>query len=209
MYRGKRPIPRDQMIPLTEDAIRTYGGDRDLRIVDTTVERQRGCLQLHCDGDVTLDNVTVREPGDFGFDVSAGNKGKVTVRNCRGDVAYNPLLFLWRGPVPEKATYEFTILSPAEGVQPTERSMLGYICGTNCTFVIRDGTTRPLPEAANRLECGIVRTKRPLVDSDVTNYTTATVVLNRNVSNCTIHSVGPVEDHGKGNTVTRIKPQSR
>lgn len=207
MYRSRQPIPRDQMIPLTEDAIRTYGGDRNIRIVNTTVERQRGCIQLHCDGDVTLDNVTVREPGDFGFDVSAGDKGRVTVTNCRGDVAYNPLLFLWRGPVPERATYDFTILSPAEGVQPTERSMLGYICGKSCTFVIRDGTTRPLPESANRLECGIVRSKRPLVDSEVTNYTTATVLLNANVSNCTIRSLGPVEDHGQGNTVIRIKPQ--
>jgi hypothetical protein len=209
MYRGTRPIPRDQMIPLTEDAIRTYGGDRNIRIVNTTVERQRGCLQLHAEGDVTLDNVTVREPGDFGFDISAGDKGKVTVTNCRGDVAYNPLLFLWRGPLPQNATYDFTILSPAEGVQPTERSMLGYICGKACTFVIRDGTTRPLPETANRLECGIVRTKRPLVDSEVTNYTTATIVLNQNVSNCTIRSVGSVEDHGTGNMVLRIKPLTR
>ena len=206
MYRGKRPIPRDQMIPLTEDAIRTYGGDRNIRIVDTTVERQRGCLQLHCDGDVTLKNVTVREAGDFSFDVSAGSKGKVVMKNCRGDVAYNPLLFLWRGPLPENGYYDITVLSPAAGVQPTSRSSLGYICGKNCTFIIRDGLTRPLPSKANRLECGIPKRRRPLTDSTIVNYTTATLVLNRNASNCKITSVGPVEDHGEQNTITLIKP---
>ena len=68
MYRGKRPIPHDQMIPLTEDGVRSYGGDKNITVVDTTVERMRGCFQLLCEGDVTLENVTVLEAGDFSFD---------------------------------------------------------------------------------------------------------------------------------------------
>ncbi|MHC4742954.1 MAG: hypothetical protein ACYS8Z_13645, partial [Planctomycetota bacterium] len=63
MYRGKRPIPPDQMIPLTEDGVRSYGGDKNIAVIDTTVERLRGCFQLLCDGDVTLQNVTVLEAG--------------------------------------------------------------------------------------------------------------------------------------------------
>ena len=202
MYRGKRPIPRDQMIPLTEDGVRSYGGDKNITVVDTTVERLRGCFQLLCDGDVTLENVTVLEAGDFSYDLSAGDKGKVVMKNCRGDIAYNPLFNLTRGPVPKDAFYEVTILSPAEGVQPTARTSLGTICGDRCTFILHDGTTRPIPREVNRLICG---GKKGLIDSAVTNYTKARLILDERVRNCVIRSVGPVEDHGSQNTIIRIK----
>jgi len=202
MYRGKRPIPRDLMIPLTEDGVRSYGGDKNITVIDTTVERLRGCFQLLCVGDVTLENVTVREAGDFSFDLSAGDQGKVVMKNCRGDIAYNPLFNLTRGPIPKDAFYEVTILSPAEDVRPTPRTSLGTICGDHCTFIFHDGTTRPLPPQVNRVSCG---GKLGLVDSTVTNYTTARLILNERVRNCTIKSVGPVEDHGSENTVIKIK----
>lgn len=203
MYRGKRPIPRDEMIPLTEDGIRTYGGDRNIVVVDTTVERLRGCFQVLADGDVTLENVTVLEAGDFSFDISSGDRGRVVVKNCRADVAYNPLFNLTRGEVPKNAFYEVTILSPAEGVKPTPRSNLGVICGEHCTFILRDGTTRPLPAQVNVLRCG---GKKGLTDSIVKNPTPAKLLLNERVRNCVIESVGPVEDRGTGNRITRIQP---
>jgi len=205
MYRGKRPIPRDQMIPLTEDGVRSYGGDKNITVKNTTAERLRGCFQLLCDGDVTLDNVTVLEAGDFSYDISSGSKGKVVMKNCRSDIAYNPLFNLTRGDVPKDAFYEVTILSPAEGIQPTPRTSLGAICGDNCTFIFHDGTTGPLPQQANHLSCG---GRKELKNSTVLNYTSARLILNERVRNCTIKSVGPVEDRGKGNTVLRIKPQT-
>jgi len=205
MYRGKRPIPRDQMIPLTEDGVRSYGGDKNITVIDTTVERLRGCFQLLCVGDVTLERVTVLEAGDFSYDVSSGDKGKVVMKNCRGDIAYNPLFNLTRGAVPKDGFYEVTILSPAEGVQPTARTSLGAICGENCTFILHDGTTRALAKEVNVLSCG---GKKGLKDSAVTNYTTAKLILNERVRNCTIKSVGPVEDGGSGNTVIRIQPKT-
>jgi len=201
MYRGKRPIPRDQMIPLTEDGVRSYNEVKNVTVVDTTVERMRGCFQLLCMGDITLENVTVREAGDFSFDLSAGDRGKVVMKNCRSDVAYNPVFNLTRGPVPQDAFYEVTILSPAEGVEPTVRTSLGKLCGQRCKFIFHDGTTRPLPDAANHLHCG---GKKGLVDSTVINHTSATLILNERVRGCTIESVGPVEDHGRDNTIRRI-----
>lgn len=205
MYRGKRPIPRDQMIPLTEDGVRSYGGDRNITVIDATIERLRGCFQLLCVGDLTLDNVTVLEAGDFSYDLSSGDKGKVIMKNCRGDVAYNPLFNLTRGKVPKDAFYEVTILSPAEGIEPTVRTSLGTICGDKCTFIFHDGTTRPLPREVNRLSCG---GRKGLVNSTVTNYTTARLVLNKNVRNCAIKSVGPVQDNGRRNTIIRIEPET-
>lgn len=204
MYRGKRPIPKDQMIPLTEDGIRSYGGDKNITVIDTTVERLRGCFQLLCDGDVTMENVTVLEAGDFSFDLSSGDKGKVVMKNCRGDIAYNPLFNLTRGPLPKNAFYEIAILSPAESVRPTARTSLGTICGENCTFILHDGTTRPLPPEVNRLNCG---GKNGLIDSTLTNYTTARLILNERVKNCKIESAGPVENNGRDNTIIKIKPE--
>jgi len=174
-------------------------------VIDTTVERLRGCLQLLCVGDATLENVTVLEAGDFSYDLSAGDKGKVVIKNCRGDIAYNPLFNLTRGAVPRDAFYEVTILSPAEEIQPTARTSLGTICGDNCTFILRDGTTRPLPTDVNHLNCG---GKKGLQKSTLTNYTTARLILNERVRNCMVKSVGSVEDHGRQNTIIRIEPET-
>jgi len=201
MYRGPYPIPHDEIIPLTEDAIRAYEEVRNITVIDTTVMRQRGLLQLCGPGDYRLENVTTLEAGDFCYDISAGNKGKVVMKNCYSDVAYNPVFNLTRGDCPKNAFYELTILSPAEGVKLTSRSSLGVICGDACTFILHDGTTRPLPPEVNYLVCG---QRFPLVNSSVTNETTAKLILNKNVSYCVIKSHGPVEDHGRNNTVVKI-----
>ena len=191
---------------LVEDGVRAYDAVKNITVIDTTVERLRGCFQLLCVGDVTLENVTVLEAGDFSYDLSSGDRGKVVMRNCRGDIAYHPLFNLTRGPVPKDAFYEVTILSPAEGVQPTVRTSLGTLCGDRSTFIFHDGTTRPLPSEVNYVNCG---GKKGLTHSTVTNYTTAKVVLNERVRYCTIRSVGPVEDHGTQNTIVKIGPETR
>lgn len=201
MYRGERPIPQDQMIPLTEDGVRSYGGDRNVRVVNTTVERMRGCFQLHCEGEVTLENVTVREAGDFAYDVSNGDQGPVILKNCKSDLAYNPIFNLTRGEVPTDAHYEIAVLSPREGIEPTERTSLGTICGLRSTFILRDGMTRPVPHEAYRLNCG---GPHGLTQSLIRNYTKATLVLDKQVRDCRIESVGEVEDHGERNRVTQV-----
>ncbi|MDF7825463.1 hypothetical protein P4B35_15660 [Pontiellaceae bacterium B12227] len=202
MYRSQQPIPRDWMIPLTEDGIRAYNNVRNVTVTDTTLERLRGCFQLLCpEGDITLENVTVLEAGDFSYDLSVGGEGKVIMKNCKSDGAYNPVFNLTRGAIPEDAFFELTLVDPPEGAITTERSGLGIISGDDCEFILHDGTTRPRPDAANRLQCG---GKHGLKDSKVTNYTTATLVLGVNVQNCRIKSVGPVEDRGHDNRVSRI-----
>ena len=141
MYRGERPIPHDNMIPLTEDGVRSYDDVKNITVTGTTVERMRGCFQLLCTGDITLTDVTVLESGDFSYDLSAGNLGRVVMKGCKGDIAYNPLFNLTRGDLPRKSLFEVTILSPAKGVSHTPRTSLGIICGIDCKFVLHDGTT--------------------------------------------------------------------
>ena len=74
------------------------------------------------EGDITLENVTVLEAGDFAFDLSVGDEGKVTMKNCSSDAAYNPVFNLTRGAIPTEAFFELTLLSSPEGAIPTERS---------------------------------------------------------------------------------------
>lgn len=202
LYRKKQPIPRGEVIPLTEDGIRSYEDVKNIKVVNTTVERMRGAIQLLCTGDVTLENVTVLESGDFSFDVSAVSGSRIMMKDCKGDVAYNPLFNLTRGDLPEGATYEVTLLSPPEGSKPTPRSSLGKICGKKCKFVIKDGTTRSLPDEANYLICG---GDKELSNSTIDNQTSAKLILQKNVRNCFIRSKGPVEDNGSGNKITVIR----
>jgi hypothetical protein len=202
LFRSKQPIPRDQMIPLTEDGIRAYNDVRNVTVIDTTVERFRGCFQLLCpEGDIILENVTVREAGDFYYDLSVGDEGSVVMKNCFADLSYNPIFNLTRGELPYKAEFELTVLDPPEGFQPTPRSSLGIICGDRSTFIFHDGTTKPLPEEINVLTCG---GRKPLVDSTIENYTKAKLILESNVRNCKIKSIGPVDDRGSNNRITEL-----
>lgn len=202
MYRSRKPIPKGEVIPLTEDGIRSYEDVKNVRVVNTTVERMRGAIQLLCTGDVVLENVTVLECGDFSYDVSATSGSRIVMKDCKGDIAYNPLFNLTRGELPSNAVYEVTLLSPPEGSKPTPRSSLGKICGSKCDFIIKDGTTRPLPEEANFLICG---GSKELVDSSIDNQTSAKLILEKNVRNCRITSAGPVEDKGSGNRVVIMR----
>ncbi|MDP4878800.1 MAG: hypothetical protein NWR36_02850, partial [Opitutales bacterium] len=200
MYRGERPIPRGEVIPLTEDGIRTYNEVQNVVVRNTTVERHRGNSALYGVGDMTLENVRMIEAGSKSFDVTSGDKGKITVKNCYSDVAYNPVF----GTGPEPAVggfFEVTILSPADGVEFTPNSGLGNIAGIDCTFILHDGTTKPLPERINVLTCG---GKQPLTNSTLINFTPARIILENNATGCTIHSVGPVEDKGQNNTVIQL-----
>ena len=201
LYRKKQPIPRDRMIPLTEDGIRSYDNVKNIKVINTTIERMRGAVQMLCTGDITLENVTVLEPGDFSYDVSAVKGSKIIMKNCRSDVAYNPVFNLTRGEIPKKATYELTLLSPPEGAKPTDRTSLGTICGHQSTFILKEDLNRPLPEKVNYLICG---GKQELSNSTIENYTKAKLILKKNVSNCKVISVGPVEDKGEKNRVTKI-----
>ena len=129
------------------------------------------------------------------------------MKDCHADLAYNPVFNFTRGPLPTGNKYEITIHDPPSDSSPTPRTGLGEICGDKCRFEILDGTTQPLPEGFDRLMCG--SQKRPLTNSKVINRTTATVVLDRSVENCTIHSAGPVIDQGQGNRIIKIRARKK
>ena len=203
LFRGERPIPRNEVIPLTEDAIRTYNEVKNVVVRNTTVERQRGNTAMNGVGDMTFENCTMIEAGSRSFDITSGDQGKVVVKNCFSDLAYNPVF--GTGPQePVGAFYEVTILSPADHVKFTKNSSLGTISGIDSTYILHDGTTKKLPRKVNILTCG--GGKQVLKDSTVLNYTPGAIILEGNTSGNTIRSIGPVKDNGKNNTVVRLRP---
>jgi len=202
LYRKKQPIPKDHLIPLTEDGIRSYENVKNIKIINTTIERMRGAVQMLCTGDIILEKVTVLEPGDFSFDVSATEGHKIIMKDCRSDVAYNPVMNLTRGEIPKEGIYEITLLSPPADSAPTPRTSLGIICGIDCKFTFKEDLKRPLSEDVNYLICG---GRKELVDSEIKNYTKAKLILEKNVKNCKITSIGPVEDNGQNNRIIKTR----
>ncbi len=209
MYRSTRPIPPNEMIPLTEDGIRSYNNVEDITVKDTYIERFRHCLTLNGPGDYLYENVTVREAGNIAFQ-TASTEGDVVVRNSFADVAYSPLLDLTtRAPVPDGDFYEFTVLSArdpeAEKVFTSTEleapKSIGSIHGRDTTFVFRDGKERELPDKFNYIRVA----GKGLKESVLVNLTSAEVRLNEKASGSLIISAGPVTGTNGKNTIKQIE----
>jgi hypothetical protein len=208
-YRGSRPIPPNEMIPLTEDGVRSYNNVEDITVKNTYIERFRHCLTLNGPGDYLYENVTVREAGNIAFQ-TASSEGDVVVRNSFSDVAYSPLLDLTtRAPVPNGDFYEFTVLSArdpeAERVFTSTEleapKCVGSIHGKDTTFVFRDGKTRELPDRFNYIRVA----GKGLKDSVIVNLTSAEVRLHEKASGSLIISAGPVTGKNGQNKIQRIR----
>jgi hypothetical protein len=97
-WRKGQPIPKGQMLSLTEDGIRSYldGKDRDgkkrrtghITVEDCEVIRMRGGITMALAGGATVTNCTVLDSGGHAYSFPANAK----VRNCKGNAAYAPLL---------------------------------------------------------------------------------------------------------------------
>lgn len=199
-YRGDRPIPKDRMIPLVEDGIRAYNDVRNVLVENTEIRRFRGCVQLLCTGDVMLRNVTVREAGDFSFDVSSLPGFEVKMEQCASDYAYSPIFNLTRGETPQNATYELKVLPNSVDVVPLERGRLGLLSGKGCRFLITADEEAGDLSQLTPVECG---DRHPLENCMLSNFTDIPVLLTKRASGCTVRSRGVVTDNGSGNRVAR------
>jgi hypothetical protein len=93
-----QPIPKGQMLSLTEDGIRAYtnGTNKEgekrrtghVTVENCTVKRMRGCIALSLATGATVTDCTVIEAGSHAFGFPSG----ATVRGCKGDAAFAPLL---------------------------------------------------------------------------------------------------------------------
>ena len=180
-----RPIPKDIMLPLSEDGIRVYTGGGSVTVDNCTVKKMRGGIRLYLARGVTVTNSTAIDCGHTNFNLPSG--GKIT--GSSGNFAYAPLsdFRLSRS----HQDIELTILPSPHAVGPHN---LADILGDNHTIVF------------HRSEGPLDTDLRPIVvtgdNSTINNETEYPIILESTASGNTVVSLGPVTNRGTNNKVT-------
>jgi hypothetical protein len=182
---GNRPIPKDIMLPLSEDGIRVYTGGGSVTVDNCTVKKMRGGIRLYLAGSATVTNSTAIDCGNTNFNLPSGGK----IAGSSGNFAYAPLsnFRLARS----RQDIELTILPSPHAAGPHN---LADILGDNHTIVF------------HRSEGPLDSNLRPIVvtgdNSTIHNETEYSIILEATASGNTVVSLGPVTDRGTNNKVT-------
>ncbi|MEP2775270.1 MAG: right-handed parallel beta-helix repeat-containing protein [Luteolibacter sp.] len=183
------PIPKDVLLPLSEDGIRTYPGGGSVIVENCTVKKMRGGYRLYLASGATVIDSTAVDCGATNYNMPKGG----TIQGSSGNFSYAPLndFRLSRS----KQNIELTILRSPEIVGPHN---LADVLGSNHKIIFHreNGPTD--------------KNLRPIVVSDdnstITNETEYPIILQATASGNTVISVGEVTNLGTNNKVTQLKP---
>ena len=182
------PIPKDVMLPLSEDGIRVYTRGGSVTVENCTVKKMRGGIRVYLASRATVTDSTGIDCGSTNFNLPKG--GKIT--GSTGNFAYGPLsdFRLSRS----NQDIELTILPSPHAVGPHN---VADILGSNHNIVF------------HRLEGPIDTNLRPIIvkddNSTIRNETEYPIVLLSSASGNDVVSFGPVTDLGTNNKVSRIE----
>jgi hypothetical protein len=187
-----RPIPKDVMLPLSEDGIRVYTGGGSITVDNCTVKKMRGGIRLYLASRATVTNSTAIDCGHTNFNMPR----RGTIINSSGNFAFAPLSDFRLSKSGQKI--ELTILPSPHAVGPHN---VADVLGDDHDIVF------------HRSDGPIDTDRRPIVltgdDSTIRNETEYPIVLQSSASGNTVVSFGPVTDLGTNNTVSRLKqPES-
>jgi hypothetical protein len=182
---GNRPIPKDIMLPLSEDGIRVYTKGGSVTVDNCTVKKMRGGIRLYLARSATVTNSMAIDCGHTNFNLPTG--GKVT--GSSGNFAYAPLSDFRLSK--SRQDMELTILPSPHAVGPHN---LADILGDNHTIVF------------HRSEGPLDTDLRPIVvsgdNSTINNETEYPIILESTANGNTVVSLGPVTNRGTNNKVT-------
>ena len=185
---GNKPIPKDVMLPLSEDGIRVYTRGGSVTVENCTVKKMRGGIRLYLASRATVTNSTAIDCGNTNFNMTGG--GKIT--GSTGNFAYAPLSDFRLSK--SKQNIELTILPSPHAVGPHN---VADILGNNHNIVF------------HRSEGPIDTDLRPIVvkgdNSTIRNETEYPIILQSSASGNTVVSFGPVTDRGTNNKVSRME----
>ncbi|TWT67382.1 DUF6250 domain-containing protein [Allorhodopirellula solitaria] len=180
------PLPRDTMLPLSEDGIRVYSGGGSVTVENCTVKRMRGGIRLYLASHAAVTNSTAIDCGHTNFNMPKGG----TITGSKGNFAYAPLSDFRLSKSNQKI--ELTIMPSPHAVGPHH---LADVLGNN-HHIILHRTPGPLDTSP-----------RPIViagsGSTIRNETEYPVKLLPSSSGNTVVSAGPVTDQGSNNTVSQ------
>ncbi|WP_197355324.1 right-handed parallel beta-helix repeat-containing protein [Aureliella helgolandensis] len=195
--RGRRvgsgsPIPKDSMIPLSEDGIRVYSGGGSVTVENCTVARMRGGIRLYLASRAIVRDSKAIDCGNTNFNLPSGGK----VSGSIGNFAYAPLSDFRLSK--SRQDVELTIL-------PSPHAMgshnLADILGNNHNIVF------------HRAEGPLDTNLRSIViegnGSTILNETEYPITLQSTASGNTVVSFGPVTDLGSGNQISQTAPPSK
>ncbi|WP_197231387.1 right-handed parallel beta-helix repeat-containing protein [Novipirellula artificiosorum] len=185
---GGTPIPKDTMIPLSEDGIRVYTDGGSVTVENCTVKKMRGGIRLYLARHATVINSTAIDCGSTNFNLPSG--GMVT--GSTGNFAYAPLSDFRLGKSGQ--ALELTILPSPHALGPHN---LADILGNDHHIVF------------HRTEGPLDTNLRPIViegdGSTIRNETEYPITLQSSASGNTVVSFGPVTDLGSNNKISRIE----
>ena len=183
------PIPKDIMIPLSEDGIRVYTHGGSVTVENCTVKKMRGGIRTYLSRNATVSNCTAIDCGLTNFNLPSN--GKIT--GSTGNFAYAPLI-----DFPGSKSGQVIQLTIAPSPHIVGPHNIADISGKNHTIVF------------NRLPGPTDTNLRPIVisasKSTIRNETEYPITLEASATKNTVYSVGLVTDRGSGNIVKRIKP---
>lgn len=186
------PIPKDTMIPLSEDGIRVYTGGGSVTVENCTVKKMRGGIRLYLASRATVTHSTAIDCGNTNFNLPVG--GKVT--HSTGNFAYAPISDFRLSK--SRQDIELTILPSPHAVGPHN---VADILGSKHHIVF------------HRSEGPLDTNLRSIVieddDSIIRNETEYPITLQSSASGNTVASFGPVTDLGTNNKISRIEPPKR
>ncbi len=212
-----QPIPRGEMLSLTEDGIRAYnnGVDRQgqrrqmgmITVEDCFVERMRGGITITMATGGTITGCTVFDCGGHAYSVPSGG----LVRGSQGNAAYGPLLFM---PYSDRRNAD---IEP--GLMRSPWSMgdhpLAAVVGSGHKIMITP-VLNETAEAVQPIVIGsagdryadaeqAVQIRNNRGDGiELTNLTLHPVELTPYSSNYRIATAGRVENHGTRNRIERV-----
>jgi hypothetical protein len=186
---GKQPIPKDMMLPLSEDGIRVYTHGGSVTVDNCVVNKMRGGIRVYLASAATVTNSTAIDCGGTNFNLT----GRGTIKNCTGNFAYAPLNDFRLGK--NNQNVELTILPSPHAVGSHN---LADILGSNHNIVF------------HRTDGPMDTNLRPITvrddNSTIRNETEYPIILQESASGNTVYSFGPVTDNGENNKVVQIKP---
>ena len=181
------PIPRNEVLSLAEDGIRSYSRSGSVRVENSTVKRMRGGIRLYLADSATVVNSTALDNGNTNFNLPRN----ATVENSVGNFTNGPLHDF--ASARSGQNLEITILPSPNAIGSHN---IADVQGDDHSIVFRRGNGREDTD-----ERRVIKVYGN--NSTIRNETEYTIELDGDSRGNTIISAGEVRDFGS-NSVSRI-----
>ncbi len=211
------PIPKGQMLSLTEDGIRAYvrGTNKDgetrntghVTVENCTIVRMRGAIALAAASSATVTDTTVRE--------SAGAYGlpsDCVVRRCKGDASYGPLVYV---PYSNRRNADVELELVETDKDAGDHNLANIVGSDHKIRITYSGKRRPKKQRQivlgstgdryrdDNTDEKELREKNYARGVTLINETPHPVFLTEFSSNCEVITRGSVKDRGDDNRKTK------